>query len=358
MNTILIVDDDPQLRRMFKTALDRKGYRVVEAESGHLGLELARQHLPDLILSDIHMPGGDGSSLLRDIRKDPGLRMKQVVLMTGRPDLVTARRGMEEGADDFLVKPVDLNALLKCVDARFSRASISWRVEDQMLAQIRTLVPAHLPHEFFTPLAGIIGLMDILRAEFPGMPTEEVVDIHQDIYRSAIRLHRTLRNYLLILDLQSVSDSPKARPLSSEELGGAVRLGVDEALRHNQRREDVAVEVEECSIRIKAEDLARIVEELVDNGCKFSRPGTPVQVKMSREGRLVITDRGRGLTSEETGQIGIFQQFGRKKFEQQGLGLGLVLVQKLAALYEALFSIASKAGEGTEVQVAFRTEKG
>src|SRR5471032_199182 len=150
MKTILLIDDDQQVRTMFGLALRRSGYRVIEADSGVAGLALARQHLPDLILSDFHMPGGDGSSLLRDLRRDPELKAKQVVLMTGRPDLVTQRKGMEEGADDFLVKPVDLKALLSCVEARFSRSSISWRVEDQVLAELRSSTPSQLPHEFFT----------------------------------------------------------------------------------------------------------------------------------------------------------------------------------------------------------------
>src|SRR5476651_1007809 len=218
MKTILLVDDDVQLRNMFGLALRRSGYYVIEADSGITGLAMARQHLPDLILSDINMPGGDGSTLLHEIRRDPELRSKQVVLMTGRPDLVTPRKGMEEGADDFLVKPVSLSALLSCVEARFSRASISWRVEDQMLAQLRSSVPSNLPHEFFTPLAGIIGLMEVLRSDFPSLTPAEVSDIHNDVYQSALRLHRTLRNYLLILDLQGSSSEPMPPPLSPREV--------------------------------------------------------------------------------------------------------------------------------------------
>ena len=117
MKTILLVDDDAQLRSMFSLALARKGYHVIEANSGVEGLALARKHLPDLIVSDIGMPGGDGSTLLNEIRRDPELRFRQVVLITGRPDLVTPRQGMENGADDFLVKPVSLTALLSCVEA-------------------------------------------------------------------------------------------------------------------------------------------------------------------------------------------------------------------------------------------------
>jgi two-component system sensor histidine kinase/response regulator len=353
MKTILLVDDDQQVRTMFGLALRRNGYHVIDADSGVAGLALARQHLPDLILTDINMPGGDGSNLLRDIRRDPELRSKQVVLMTGRPDLVTPRKGMEEGADDFLVKPVGLSALLSCVEARFSRASISWRVEDQMLTQLRSSVPANLPHEFFTPLAGIIGLMEILRSDFPELAPEEVQDIHNDIYQSALRLHRTLRNYLLILDLQNVAAEAAAPPLPPREVEESIQTGATEALRLNQRREDLTVQVKACPISIKPGDLSRLVEELVDNAFKFSRQGTPVEVELSADGRLTVTDRGRGLTSEEINRIGAFQQFDRKKNEQQGLGLGLVLVQKLTAQCNGEFSINSQPGEGTRVQVAF-----
>ena len=138
MKTILLIDDSQETREAIGEALRANGYNVIEADSGVGGLEMARKHLPDLILSDIHMPGGDGSTLLRDIRRDSELRARQVVLMTGRSNFVPSRKSMEEGADDFLVKPVSLQTLLNCVKARFSRASINWRVEDQSLAQLRS----------------------------------------------------------------------------------------------------------------------------------------------------------------------------------------------------------------------------
>jgi CheY-like chemotaxis protein len=119
--TILLVDDDQPVREVFGLALRRSGYYVIEADSGVSGIEMARQHLPDLIVSDIFMPAGDGTTLLCDIRRDPELKFTQVVLMTGSPDLATSSscKGVEElVADDFLVKPVDLQTLLSCVQAR------------------------------------------------------------------------------------------------------------------------------------------------------------------------------------------------------------------------------------------------
>lgn len=129
MQTILLIDDDEAMLHSYGLMLRRNGYHVFEANSGSAGLKMAQRHLPDLILSDINMPGGDGTTLLRDLRRDPKLKSVQIVLMTGKPGLATPRRVMEEGADDFLVKPVSSEALLACVEARFHRASISPPVE-------------------------------------------------------------------------------------------------------------------------------------------------------------------------------------------------------------------------------------
>jgi two-component system sensor histidine kinase/response regulator len=240
------------------------------------------------------------------------------------------------------------------VEARFSRASISWRVEDQMVAQLRSAVPANLPHEFFTPLAGIIGLMEILRTDLAQLTPVEVADIHQDVYLSALRLNRTLRNYLLILDLQTAA-TVTASPLTPQELQKAIHTGIDEALRLGKRCDDLTTRLNDCSIAIPRDDIVRIVEELVDNACKFSRQGSPVTVELSADGILTVTDEGRGMTAEEIKRIGAFQQFDRKKHEQQGLGLGLVLAQKLTAQANGKFEINSEPGKGTQVQIAFPT---
>jgi signal transduction histidine kinase len=352
MKTILLIDDSVMLRMTFGKALREVGYNVIEADSGVAGLALARQHLPDLILSDIQMPGGDGTTLLREIRHDPALRGRQLVLMTGRPDIVTPRKGMEDGADDFLVKPVNLDALLKCVEARLNRGAISWRVEDAMLAKLRSLVPPQLPHELFTPMAGIIGLTEILRSDISELTSGEVSDILNDLHQSELRLQRTLRNYLLILDLQYTSPEALLGSLSPQQLEESIKAGIKQVLQLNKREEDITFQASPCPIAVKPGDLSRMVEELVDNACKFSRQETPVEVELSSDGRLTITDHGRGLTKEDIMHIGAFQQFDRKKQEQQGLGLGLVLVHKLADLYQAKLSITSQPGEGTQVEIA------
>jgi two-component system sensor histidine kinase/response regulator len=353
MKTILLIDDDEEMRLSFGLLLRKSGYNVIEANSGPSGLAMARRHLPDLILSDIHMPGRDGTTLLRDLRQDAQLKSVQIVLMTGKPELVTPRRVMEEGADDFLIKPVGMKALLACLEARFKRASVSWRVEDTMLNRLRSAVPANLPHEFFTPMAGIIGLAEILGSGSSAFTYVEIDDIAKDIRQSALRLNRTLRNYLLILELQTSQPDLSQSSLSRTRLGEFISAGVKEALLHNSRQNDITVSVQATSLPVKGEDLSRIVEELVDNACKFSRQDTPIQVHLGDDRALVVTDLGRGMTPEQSGQIGAFQQFDRKQHEQQGLGLGLHLVRRIIGLYGAKLDISSALGMGTRVQIIF-----
>ena len=119
MKTILIVDDEPPVRSLYGLVLRRNGYHVIEADSEGVALDMARNHLPDLILSDIFILESDGVSLLRQIRGDPKLMSRQFVLMTGSPDLVMSLKGIE-GADDFLVKPISLQVLLSCIKKRLS----------------------------------------------------------------------------------------------------------------------------------------------------------------------------------------------------------------------------------------------
>jgi two-component system, sensor histidine kinase and response regulator len=357
MKTILLIDDDEGMLHSYGLMLRKSGYRVLEATSGSMGFKTAQQFLPDLILSDINMPGGDGRTLLRDLRSDAELKSVQIVLMTGKPELATPRRVMEEGADDFLVKPVSMEALLACVAARFDRASVNWRVEDNTLDRIRSAVPVNLPHEFFTPMAGIIGLTEILRGGSAQMTSAEIDEIANDIHQSALRLNRTLKNYLQILEVQTSEPDPLVGSLLPRRVEECINLGVKEALQFNERQNDVTVLVKPCSLPVKAEDLSRIVEEIVDNACKFSRQGTAIRVQLGDDGELIVTDQGRGMTPEQINQIGAFQQFDRKRYEQQGLGLGLLLVQKLAQLHGAALDITSEPGKGTRAQITFPSNK-
>jgi two-component system sensor histidine kinase/response regulator len=355
VQTILLIDDDESIRSMFGTVLRDHGYRVLEANSGATGYAVAQEQLPDLILTDIAMPGGDGEALLRNIRDNPDLSDKQVVLMTGRLQDTTPRKGMEQGADDFLAKPVSIEALIKCVEARLNRAHIRGEVEDRMLAQLRSSLHSTVPYGFFTPLGGIIGLIQVLRSDLKKLSADEIQSILRDMDNTAHRLHRRLRNYLLLLDLPAASqeEGRLVQILFPREVRESIVSGVGASVERNQRPKDVTVHVEDCSIAGTPTDLCVIVEELVDNACSYSRRGTPVQVHLDRNGVLTVTDAGRGMEPEEIKRLAAFQRSDLGRDDLGGMGLGLALVDKLAVKCGGRVTFTSSQIQGTQVEIAF-----
>lgn len=355
MKTLLVIDDDEAIRSSYGLALEHAGYRVLTAADGAQGVELARRHLPDLILCDINMPGMDGRTVLRTLRGDAAAGATQIVLMTGNLRALSPREAMALGADDFLTKPFGVVQLMRCVEARLQRAQIHGRVADQAVTDLRASLSSSLPHELFTPLAGILGLTAALREDLSRLSPVEIMELLANIEQSGRRLHRTLKNYLMVIDLETSAAPEKAPPvLAGDDPSAAVATGAATAAQRHRREADLTVQAAACTITAHAADLITMTEELVDNACSFSRPGTPISVRLDAPGRLQVTDQGRGMTPEQIRRIGAFRQFDRRKHEQQGLGLGLVLVRKLAARCGADFSLNSEPGAGTMATLAFQ----
>jgi signal transduction histidine kinase/ligand-binding sensor domain-containing protein/CheY-like chemotaxis protein/AraC-like DNA-binding protein len=103
---ILVVDDSAELRAYVRAQLE-PGFRVLEAGDGAQGLELARAHLPDIVISDVMMPGTDGHALVRALRADPETDFLPIVLLTAQAEEERRIAGLEGGADHYLTKPFD-----------------------------------------------------------------------------------------------------------------------------------------------------------------------------------------------------------------------------------------------------------
>ena len=122
MKRILIIDDDDAILKVASLYLSRAGYSVEECPGSMEALALIGTNPPDLILSDIYLPGLDGYGLLSALRAQPATEDIPVILMTARADHEGFRRGMKLGADDYLTKPLDRDELLDAVQARLRRA--------------------------------------------------------------------------------------------------------------------------------------------------------------------------------------------------------------------------------------------
>jgi two-component system sensor histidine kinase/response regulator len=355
---ILVIDDEAWLREMVQMALSQKGYEVVEAENGAIGVETARRALPDLILCDVNMEKMDGYGTLSNLRNEPTTAAVPFILMTGLADHAGMRHGMELGADDYLPKPFTLDALYAAVEARLKKAQTVRQEAEKKLADLRDNISLMLPHELRTPLNGILAYGEILSAEAATLPTTEVAEMGQVIHESGRRLERLIENFLIYAQLELLSADPqKVAALAKKRTASAGRLVTEHARlqsRLAKREQDLVLEITESDAPISEDYLAKIVDELAQNAFKFSEKGSQVVVKFSDSPTglaLVLTDRGTGFSTDHITKVGAYMQFDRKIHEQQGLGLGLTIAKRLTELHGGALTIESQRGNATIVTV-------
>lgn len=358
MHKILVIDDEAPLRQLILAALRTKGFAGLEAENGQVGVEMARNHLPDLVLCDVMMPRMDGYATVAALRSEPATAVIPIVLMTGRPDNAGMRQGMTMGADDYLPKPFSIEELLATVAARIKKQQDIKQQAEKKLSDLRANISLAMPHELFTPLSGIIGFADILSGDSVGMQPEEISEIGRAIAISAERLHRVIENYLIYAQIEILAaDTEKVAHLKQSlttDTREIIHLEATTLATKVERADDLRMDVAQGSVAMLDEYLRKIINELTNNAFKFSEPGTPVEVRSSLTGdgySLSIKDNGRGMTTEQIAHTGAYMQFERKIYEQQGSGLGLVIARRLIEIHGGTISIVSAPGAGTTVMV-------
>ena len=119
--TILVADDEEDVRELVTYRLTRSGYNVIGARDGLEALELATERAPDLMVLDVMMPKLDGYELTRRVRAEEALRSIPVILLTARSQESDVDRGFEVGADDYLRKPFNPDELVARVRAVLGR---------------------------------------------------------------------------------------------------------------------------------------------------------------------------------------------------------------------------------------------
>lgn len=145
--TILAVDDDAAILSLVQLNLELDGYRVITAQNAVDALALARQHQPDVAILDVMMPKVDGFTLLHQLRQEKALSETPVLMLTALGQLEHKSQGFRTGADDYLVKPFDINELLLRVEALLRRAGVFPRsvgVKDILQVGHLTLIPENM----------------------------------------------------------------------------------------------------------------------------------------------------------------------------------------------------------------------
>ncbi|MCA8942959.1 MAG: response regulator [Planctomycetes bacterium] len=123
-HTVLLIEDDPDIREIIKYNLEREGFRVHSESDGDRGLEAARRINPDLVVLDLMLPGVDGVELCRRLKEDPVTRGIAVIMVTAKGDETDVVLGLGVGADDYVPKPFGPKALMARVRAVLRRGTL------------------------------------------------------------------------------------------------------------------------------------------------------------------------------------------------------------------------------------------
>jgi DNA-binding response OmpR family regulator/anti-sigma regulatory factor (Ser/Thr protein kinase) len=355
---ILVIEDEQLLQENIMELLDAENFEVFGAGDGKVGVKLAQQHLPDLIICDVMMPELDGYGVLRALRQNPATATIPFMFLTAKADKMDLRQGMSLGADDYLTKPFTRAELLGAISARLEKQAAIDQKQTQKLEQLRSSITLALPLEMRSPLNNILGFSQLLVDESDVLERQEVKEMSETIHKSAERLYRLIQNFVLYTELVLITtDSERIKALQSSRISSASsvieKISIYQAKRVN-READLHLKLQDSSVQIARGRLEKIVEELLDNAFKYSVPGTPVRVVGARVEQtfvLSVTNHGRGMSAAQIAEIGAYQQFERKLYEQQGSGLGLSITKRLAQLLGGELSIESTPDEQTTVQV-------
>ncbi len=360
MKNILVIEDTVEVRNLITETLRVNGFQTLTADNGAKGVELARKHLPDLILCDVNMPVLNGYGTLAALRQGSDTATIPFIFLTGATDKEHMRQGMELGADDYLTKPFTLPELLAAVRTRIEKTELVTRRSEKKLEELRGNISLALPHELITPLNSILGFSSLLVDHFDTLGSQDILDFGKNIQQSARRLQRLVENFLVYSQIELVAASPekvvslrRSEPIPVRERITAV---AQQVARKYERETDLVVRNSEANLAIAKDKLDKIVSELLDNAFKFSKSGSPVVVSSQLQDSiftLSVEDRGRGMTPEQIAKIGAHMQFERQFHEQQGFGLGLIISKRLTELYGGRLTVESNVGASTLIRTMF-----
>lgn len=303
MNTrkkVVLIEDDRNFSEVLTNILEYSGYQVKTAHEGVEGWELINTFNPEVVLCDLHMPGLNGMDVLNQLRKSEQ-KVTPFIFISGDSDYRNIRKGMNQGADDFLTKPILMQDLLESIESRIQR-----RKEFDSAAELDEQTDFDFQQE-------------TEYEEKESWSAEE-----HGILEISSRINRYL------VDVESNNQSEiRANILST------AGKAVIQTLNHSGRLGDLQMDLDPGILAANEDLLARAISEMLKNCVEYSEPGTPIFIKGISEARyykLLICDEGKKLSDLELRNIRNYKPFGKgSKFKP---GLGIALASKIMRTFK------------------------
>jgi signal transduction histidine kinase len=335
---VVLAEDNEEMRN-FIVGLLQPTYEVLAARDGDEAWEIVRREQPDLLISDVMMPGRGGTQLTLDIKSDPRLRTIPVILLTARVGSEATLEGYTHGADDFVAKPFHPRVLLARVQAQLKLRALGLQLaEREKLAVVGTLA-AGILHEVRNPVNAILNAARVLG----GGKADQAM---------AARLIAVVADAAQrIQDITSVLET-HARPAEGgEAVPCDLRQGLDATIRLLEHRlGGVTVHREYRTERRavgRAGPLNQVFLNIIDNALRAGAKNLFLRVEETADRVVVgIGNDGPPIPPEVAGRI--FDPFYTTREAGSGTGLGLYLSRRIVEDHHGALRLNNRGGGGVE----------
>ncbi len=358
---VLLVDDEAAFRDTISRRLEKRGMTVIQAAGGEQCLEIMETESPEVVVSDVKMPGMGGLELLQRLKEDhPDI---EVILLTGHASTADGVSGIKAGAFDYLTKPVEFEHLLSKVrqaadqvrrreekreELEFKEKMAQQMIVTERLAALGTLATG-VAHEINNPLAVIkesAGWMEMIVNKEPDMPRKEhLLKALGKIDKGVERARRITHQ---LLGFVQKNDSAISPVNLSELLEETMRLTAREALNKGVELAKELAGREDVTIYSDPYQLRQVLLNLISNAVYAAPQEGRVALRltgMENSVRIDIEDDGEGIPAENLEKI--FEPFFTTKAPGKGTGLGLFVSKGIVQRLGGKLSVVSRVGRGT-----------
>jgi signal transduction histidine kinase len=362
---ILLADDNADMRDYVQRLLGEH-WQVHAVADGTAALEEARLSPPDLVVSDVMMPGLDGFQLIARLREDPRTASVPVMLLSARAGDEAAVEGLRSGAADYLVKPFSARELVARVATQVAMermrrrlevsadAERAARTEAEAANRLKDEFLATVSHELRTPLNAIVGWSAMLRD--PGADGALVARGLTIIDRSARAQAQIIED---ILDVSRIITGKMVLDVRPLDLALVVQEAI-ESVAHAATAKKLTIELRTEGATSMVGDAGRIRQvswNLLTNAVRCTDGGGSVTVTVGGRGShlfLSVADTGRGIDPAFLPHV--WERFrqadGSTTRMQGGLGLGLAIVRHVVELHGGMVEVKSAGlGHGATFRV-------